>query len=52
MKILIVEDDVMLADMLEATLLNQGHDVCGMAMDVAELSPLCACTDLMSRFST
>jgi DNA-binding response OmpR family regulator len=36
MKILIVEDDVMLADILEATLLNQGHDVCGMAMDVAE----------------
>jgi DNA-binding response OmpR family regulator len=36
MKILIVDDDVMLADLLEATLLAQGHDVCGIANRVAE----------------
>jgi len=36
MKILIVDDDVMLADLLEAELLDQGHEVCGVATNVAE----------------
>jgi two-component system, response regulator PdtaR len=36
MKILVVDDDVMLADFLEAILLDQGHDVCGVTTSVAE----------------
>jgi DNA-binding response OmpR family regulator len=36
MKILIVDDDVMLADLLEAELLDQGHEVCGVTTNVAE----------------
>ncbi len=34
--ILIVEDDVMIADYLEETLLEAGFDVCGIARDGAE----------------
>ena len=36
MKILVVDDDVMLADLLEATLLDQGHEICGVTTNVAE----------------
>jgi len=36
MKILVAEDDIMLADFLEEALLELGHDVCGVANTVAE----------------
>jgi two-component system, response regulator PdtaR len=36
MKILIVDDDVMLADLLEETLLDQGHEICGVTTRIAE----------------
>ena len=36
MKILVVDDDVMLADLLEDLLLHQGHEVCGVATNVAD----------------
>src|SRR4051794_20367614 len=36
MKILIVDDDVMLADLLEAELLDRGHEICGVTTNVAE----------------
>jgi len=36
MRVVIVDDDVMLADLLEATLLDQGHEICGIATRVAE----------------
>jgi CheY-like chemotaxis protein len=36
MKILVVDDDVMLADLLEAILLDQGHVVCEVTTSVAE----------------
>jgi DNA-binding response OmpR family regulator len=31
MKILIVEDDIMIADLLEQALLNEEHEICGIA---------------------
>jgi DNA-binding response OmpR family regulator len=36
MQILVVEDDVMLADCLAEALLDDGHEVCGVAATVAE----------------
>ncbi len=36
MKVLVVEDDVMLADMLEQALLDSGHDVCGVVSNGPE----------------
>ena len=36
MKILVVDDERMLADLLEATLLDQGHEICGVTTNVAE----------------
>jgi DNA-binding response OmpR family regulator len=35
MRLVIVEDDLMLADFVEAALIEQGHDVCGIATNVA-----------------
>jgi len=35
-KILIVEDELILADMLELTLIEHGHEVCGIARTVSE----------------
>ena len=35
-KVLIAEDDLMIADMIEATLLNNGYEVSGIARTVAE----------------
>ena len=35
-KVLIAEDELILADLLEATLLNSGYEVCGIARTVAE----------------
>jgi ActR/RegA family two-component response regulator len=35
-KVLIAEDELILADLLEATLVNSGYDVCGIARTVAE----------------
>jgi DNA-binding response OmpR family regulator len=40
-KILIVEDNYMLADMVEDTLLHNGYEVCGIARTVAEGLDLC-----------
>ncbi len=36
LKVLIVEDNLMLADMLENLLVSQGYDVCGIACTVSE----------------
>jgi DNA-binding response OmpR family regulator len=36
MRVLIVEDDVLLADVLTESLLFDGHEVCGVAVTVAE----------------
>jgi DNA-binding response OmpR family regulator len=36
MRLVIVEDDLMLADFVEAALIEQGHEVCGMATGVAD----------------
>jgi DNA-binding response OmpR family regulator len=36
LKVLIAEDDVMLADMLEESLIEHGYEVCGIAATVAE----------------
>jgi CheY-like chemotaxis protein len=36
MRVLIVEDDVLLADVLTESLLSDGHEVCGVAATVAE----------------
>ncbi|WP_428485574.1 response regulator [Rhodopila sp.] len=36
MKILVAEDDFMLADFLEEALVEQGHDVCGVASNVRD----------------
>jgi DNA-binding response OmpR family regulator len=35
-KILIVEDELMIADMIEGVLVGKGYDVCGIARTVAE----------------
>ena len=35
-KVLIVEDDLMTADMVEETLVGQGYEVCGIARTVAQ----------------
>ena len=35
-KVLIAEDELILADLLESTLLNSGYEVCGIARTVAE----------------
>src|ERR1051325_2448708 len=40
MKILIVEDDIMIADLLEDSLRSFGYDVCGIASHVAEAASL------------
>jgi DNA-binding response OmpR family regulator len=36
MRLLVVDDDIMLADLLESLLLAQGHEVCGTTTNVAE----------------
>src|SRR6202030_2553353 len=36
LKVLIAEDDLLIADMMEAVLLSHGYDVCGIARTVAE----------------
>ena len=36
LKVLIAEDDLMIADMVEEILLNSGYEVCGIARTVAE----------------
>lgn len=36
LKVLIVEDDLMIADMVEETLIGNGYEVCGIARTVAE----------------
>ena len=35
-KVLIAEDDLMIADMIEEVLLDAGYEVCGIARTVAE----------------
>jgi CheY-like chemotaxis protein len=40
-KIIIAEDDRMIADLLEDVLINAGYDVCGIASTVAEAVELC-----------
>ena len=35
-KVLIAEDDLMIADMLEMSLVDSGYEVCGIARTVAE----------------
>jgi DNA-binding response OmpR family regulator len=35
-KVLIAEDDLMIADMIEEILVNEGYEVCGIARTVAE----------------
>jgi CheY-like chemotaxis protein len=40
LKILVVEDDPAVAEVLVATLRQLGHEVCGVAHDVAELAAL------------
>jgi DNA-binding response OmpR family regulator len=35
-KVLIAEDDLMIADLMEETLMNGGYEVCGIARTVAE----------------
>jgi DNA-binding response OmpR family regulator len=35
-KVLIVEDDLMIADMIEETLVEEGYEVCGIGRTVAE----------------
>jgi ActR/RegA family two-component response regulator len=35
-KVLIAEDELLIADLLEATLMNSGYEVCGIARTVAE----------------
>jgi CheY-like chemotaxis protein len=41
LKVLIVEDDLMIADMAEEMLVEQGYEVCGIARTVAEAVALC-----------
>jgi len=36
LKVLIVEDDLLMADMVEMLLVDSGYDVCGIARNVAE----------------
>jgi CheY-like chemotaxis protein len=40
-KVLIAEDDLMIADLLEEILIEQGYDVCGIARTVADAVELC-----------
>ena len=44
-KILIVEDDFMIADMVEEVLVANGYEVCGMAATVSEGVALCRLHD-------
>jgi DNA-binding response OmpR family regulator len=41
LKVLIAEDDLMIADMAEDALCQQGYEVCGIARTVAEAVMLC-----------
>lgn len=40
-RIIIVEDDLLIADLLEDVLVDAGYDVCGIASNVAEAVDLC-----------
>jgi two-component system, response regulator PdtaR len=40
-KVVIVEDDLMIADMAKETLLGRGYEVCGIARTVSEAVALC-----------
>jgi DNA-binding response OmpR family regulator len=40
-RVLIVEDDLMIADLLEEAVLDGGYEVCGIARTVAEAVELC-----------
>lgn len=39
-KVLIAEDDVMIADMIEAVLISHGYEICGIAKTVAEATEI------------
>ena len=39
LKVLIAEDDLTIADMIEETLVAHGYEVCGIAITVADARP-------------